>query len=468
MSNNFSSKSFAALLLLSVLIISSVLAMVTFPASASEQSNQQAGSTSVTSSSDTFAFVSNFETLTLEGWNRLTGSQPTVVTSVDYSGEPALMSVNPLGCECVQADYADKEFVDGLYTVSFQVAIDTSGPGAFFGLGSSGTQFVAVIGVENGNVVGGANLSSLVTIESVPLGTAQPSGWVYVVGNVAINKHGKGMMQVFIDESNASAATISVPQASQYSRALIETVGPGSAFYSDIVVSSTLLAKLFPRWNPMEGYGQGGACLCTTLNVKLLPLFSDLSADMILSSWSVPRANILSFQINANNLTGSTVPKTCVGFFQLGVDLNPNGYIAPWYVKGNDCVAHYFVGSHGVYSPPNSNLSLSILFEPASKQILFTINDSSISRVFSASIPYSDQAFNSMFTQLEFQPSGNISLISEYRLRGEMYNIEITTMRGLTEALPSSYMLPWSVDAPLSWSFTYYENDIAGYSQVSV
>jgi hypothetical protein len=73
----------------------------------------------------------------------------------------------------------------------------------------------------------------------------------------------------------------------------------------------------------MEGYGQGSG-----LVVGLLPAYSNLTAQMNLHSWSVPQNDILSFQINAMNLTGTTV-STCHGFFQLGVDLDPLGRIAP-------------------------------------------------------------------------------------------------------------------------------------------
>ena len=42
-----------------------------------------------------------------------------------------------------------------------------------------------------------------------------------------------------------------------------------------------------------------------------------------------------------------TVDSTCHGFFQLGVDLDPGGYIAPGTVPGTNCVAHYF--GHGYF-----------------------------------------------------------------------------------------------------------------------
>jgi hypothetical protein len=456
-----------AFLFLFVLISLSWVTIMQIPSSsASNGSNSKPSTTDSTNS--TFAFVSNFETLTLEGWRTINGSDASVITTVNYSGEPSLASSNPAKCPCVQEDYANKGFVTGLSAVSFQVAINSqSSSGAFFGLGTSDHQFVAVVGILDDYVVAGTNLSSITEVETIPQGAAQPAGWVYLVANVVEGKHSTWSMQVFVDESLSSAATISVPFAETYSGVVIETLGEGSGYYSDIVVSSTQLATLLPRWNPMEGYGQGGACLCKSLNVKLLPLFSNLSANMVLSSWSVPEANKLSFQINSLNYTGTVTPKSCVGFFQLGLDLNQNNYIAPWYVIGNNCVAHYFDGKAGVYSPPNSALLLSILFEKASHQIIFTILDTTISQKFTATIPYYGSAFDSMFTQLEFQPSGNISLIQEYQLAGQMYNIQIVKLGGQTEALPASYMLPWSVDAPLSWNFGYYENLYSGYAQIS-
>jgi hypothetical protein len=54
---------------------------------------------------------------------------------------------------------------------------------------------------------------------------------------------------------------------------------------------------------------------------------------MVLGSWNVPETGILSFQINAINCYGATY-YSCVGFFQLGMDIDPDGHIAPWYVEG--------------------------------------------------------------------------------------------------------------------------------------
>jgi hypothetical protein len=102
------------------------------------------------------------------------------------------------------------------------------------------------------------------------------------------------------------------------------------------------------------------------------------------------------------NYTGTTV-STCAGFFQLGLDLDPHGTIAPWYVSGADCEANYFT-LQPIPTPPGSELLLSIVDNSAARQISFTIDDVTIGRIFAASIPYRGSLFFGTYTQLEFQP----------------------------------------------------------------
>ena len=135
----------------------------------------------------------------------------------------------------------------------------------------------------------------------------------------------------------------------------------------------------------MEGYGQGSGLL-----VSLLPEFDNLTAQMVLNSWTTPQEGILSFQINAMNYYGTT-RSSCKGFFQLGVDLNPNGYISPWYVPGVNCFAHYFLHSNnpavqpGIPSPQGTHLTLSIVDDRSAKNIIFTIVDTTTYQTFSTS-----------------------------------------------------------------------------------
>jgi hypothetical protein len=396
--------------------------------------------------------------MTLEGWNGVQGSVPTVVSSPSYSGEPALRSSSVKGS---QIDFANKGFVTGLTSVSFQVALHTSTTGdGYFGLGSSDNSFVAVVGVSAGEVVAGPDLSKLKTVEPVPTGTAFPLGWVYIIGNV-YKSSGSWVMQVFVDQTDVVAKQVSVPNAGAYSGALIETT-MGTADYSNVIVSSYQLATLIPGYNNMEGYGQGSALL-----VKLLPAYYNLTARMTLNSWSTPQRNILSFQINAMNETG-TKKSTCDGFFQLGLDLNPGGAIAPWYVPGINCEAHYFAGPGGISSPAGTQLVLSIIFEQTSHEILFKIVDSTTSQTFMKSIPYNGGAFFASYTQMEFQPCCNTSPIGDYKLQGVLYDMQTTTLGGQTQKLPASYMLPFNLDAPPTWDLTYYQNSVSGYAESSI
>jgi hypothetical protein len=167
-----------------------------------------------------FASVSSFESLTLEGWQWLHGSNATVVSSENYSGEPSLMSSANRGN---QIDYANKGFLTGQTSLSFQVAMHaSSGAAGYVGLSSSTNNFVAVVGVRNGTVVAGSDLSSLKAVEAIPKKTAYPSGWVYIIADLS-NSKGSWQMQVFVDQTEKISRQVSVPNAGKYSGALIET-----------------------------------------------------------------------------------------------------------------------------------------------------------------------------------------------------------------------------------------------------
>jgi hypothetical protein len=294
-----------------------------------------------------------------------------------------------------------------------------------------------------------------------------PIGWVYLIADLTNLTSGSPVMHLYVDQTEMIDANVSVPKAGQYAGALIETTS-GTAYYSNIVVSSYQLAITIPGYNNMDGYGQGSALL-----VNLLPAYYNLTAQMTLKSWSVPQDNILSFQINAMNSTG-TKKSTCKGFFQLGLDLGINGSISPWYVPGINCEAHYSwpsqnggPGLRGVKSPQGTNLTLSIVWESGQQSIEFKIVDVSTSTVFETAIPYYGGAFYSTYTQMEFQPCCAAFPISSYKLDGEIYNMQITTIaRSSIEHLSSNYMLPFSLDTPSSWSLTYYQDSISGYTQI--
>jgi hypothetical protein len=413
-----------------------------------------------------FAFVSNFEDGKLDGWSSLSGKAPTVTTSVPYGGEPSLKSSASQG---PQVDTANQGFLTGGSFVSFQVAIDGVTGQGLFGLGTGGAA-LALVGMSNGNVVAGTDAAHLQTIAPVPVDSAYPAGWVYLTANVydaSTKSNPVGwVMQLFVDRTDQIAATVPVPGAAGYANAIIETLS-GTAYYSDLVVSSYQIPDYVPGYNNMEGYGQGSGAF-----VSLLPAYYNLTAQMDLEQWSTPQVGILSFQINAMNYYGVT-RSSCGGFFQLGIDLNPNGYIAPWYVEGKNCIAHYFLNSNsphiqqGIPSPSPTHLVLSIVFEQAAKQVVFTIVDTTTAQTFTASVPYGGDPFYGMYTQMEFQPCCNAYPISQYSLDGSVYGIQITTLTGARQALTSSYMLPFVLDAPPSWNFGYYQDSTSGYQQVS-
>lgn len=378
--------------------------------------------------------------------------------SPSYSGEPSLLSSTSKG---VQIDYANKGFVDGLTAVSMQVAIDPGqSSSALFGLGTSSDHFVEVVGVVNGKTVAGPDPSHLTTIGKIPTNTAYPAGWVYFTTDSFSNSSGT-YMQAFVDQTEAVNATVAVPNLANYTGALIETANQ-AAYYTNIVVTSYEIPITIPGYNNMEGYGQGSALL-----VKLLPEYYNLTAEMTLKSWSVPQNNILSFQINAMNSTG-TLKSTCRGFFQLGLDVNVNGDVAPWFVPGINCESNYFFSGRGISTPPGSELILSIVWSGADQDIVFTIRDKTTSQTFSSEIPYSGGGFYASYTQMEFQPCCNKYPITDYKFRGSLFNMQITEMSGKSEYLSANYMLPFTLDAPTSWNFNYYVGSNAGYNEESL
>ena len=404
-----------------------------------------------------FAFVNNFENLKLSPWSVLSGATPKVGFAglSNYSGEPTLTSTAASG---LQFDYIFGFIGRHEPVLSLQVAIraGTSNSG-FFGLSTTSHTDVALVGVENGTVVAGPNLTALTSIEKVPTNTAQPAGWVYIALNLSLTPS-TPTMSVYVDSTLAAAATVNVPKARSYADLTIETTF-GTVHFSDIMATTDPIAIVFPGYNNMEGYGQGSG-----LYVATLPEFKDYSATMTLDSWSVPQPGILSFQINAMNHTG-TVHSTCHGFFQLGVSLDKGGKITPWYVPGVNCVSTNFVSS--VSTPAGSVLNLSIIWEASNHTILFRIVDSTIGVTWQHWISYVGKGFFGAYTQMEFQPCCNRSSISNYALTGTLSNMIVTEINGTLMPLSENYMLPFLLDAPPSWDLTPYFGGTTSYTQLS-
>ncbi|HYM40867.1 MAG TPA: hypothetical protein VEY12_12135, partial [Thermoplasmata archaeon] len=268
-----------------------------------------------------FAFVSNFEDGTLDGWTTVSGTA-TISTTTTYSGEPALQ----LDAGKTQSGVVSHALPRENGTLSFQVAIDAGGNSGYLAFVDGTSSVVAVVGVSAGNVVAGADFKATQVIEPVPTGTAYPAGWVYLTGNL-VNVSTKSSvawtLQLFVDRTDVVAANLSVPEAGSTAGSLLETTS-GTVFYTNVILTTYGIPTYLPGYNNMMGYGQGSG-----LVVQLLPAYTTVSAEMVLHSWDTPQTGILSFQINALNLYGTT-RSSCVGFYQLGIDLNPDGMIAPW------------------------------------------------------------------------------------------------------------------------------------------
>ncbi len=425
----------------------------------------------VSNLSGKFAFVSDFEDHGLDGWTVAQGAA-SVVAYPSYAGEPVLKS--RAGADPPQVDRTSVGFIRNETWLSFQADVRPGNDGlGFLGLDSPSGP-VAVVGVGEGQVWAGPNPALAVAIAPVPTGTAQPAGWVYLLVNVFQKSSGGTTywtMSVFIDQTAAVAHRgIRVPDAGQYDGAVLETER-GTVDYTNLIFTTYQMALIAPYtvYNPMDGYGQGMG-----LNVQLLPAYTTLSAAFTLENWSVPVHGILSFQINAMNYIG-TVGNRCRGFFQIGIDLDPGGKIAPWYVPSG-CNADYFghTGPQGAWtgfpSPAGTRLSLSIRDDTAKQTIDFRIVDRSVTgpdRYWNASIPYSGGPFYSTFTQVEWQTySGHP--IDAYHFNGTMHALTVSG-GNLSAPMPLSaeYMLPIVLDAPPSWNLFYYHDVSAGYTQVS-
>ncbi|GAB6947050.1 hypothetical protein JCM16161A_11800 [Vulcanisaeta sp. JCM 16161] len=137
-----------------------------------------------------FAYVSNFEyvnePLSYYGWIPISGQTPVIVTQPNYWGEPALESTALNGEP--QIDIVNSSLiVRGDQFLSFQVAIYYGDGGSgFFGLVNSNYEPVAIVGVANGYVWAGPNLTDLKPV--VPLSKLSnalyPPGWVFIMVNV--------------------------------------------------------------------------------------------------------------------------------------------------------------------------------------------------------------------------------------------------------------------------------------------
>ena len=413
-----------------------------------------------------FAVVSNFEDGTLDAWTSVSGTA-SISSTTTYSGEPALQLAPGTKLPGLATHTVPKEN----NTLSFQVAMNAGTSTGYFGLLDGKNAAVFVVGVTGGNVVAGSDPATAQVVEAVPTGTAYPPGWVYLTGNL-VNVTGKSAtgwaLQLFVDRTDIVAANLSLSNVGDYALEFLQA-SSGTVYYSNIVLTTYGIPTYLPGYNNMMGYGQGSG-----LVVSLLPAYTNLRAEMILHSWDTPQTGILSFQINALNLYGTT-RSSCVGFYQLGIDLNPQGMIAPWWVNGRNCIAHYFIHSMspsiqpGIASPRETHLVLTITDNVANHSIDYQIVDTTVHpwAYFNASVPYSGTPFYGMYTQMEWQPCCSNYPIEKYQLSAALYSIQVTNAAGVTVPLKSDYMIPFILDAPPSWNFQYYDDATLGYGQMA-
>lgn len=418
-----------------------------------------------------FAFVSDFEGGSLGGWTAVQGSA-VIGATPNYAGEPSLNSTAVAGRP--QIEQAHRGFTAGATALALRADLYYLGGGTGY-VGFAGSHgAVALVGVAAGVVWAGPNLTALTRVGAIPASTAQPMGWVDLeaaITSANVSGHLRWTMDAYVDRTDVIAATgVAVPNAGAYSGAVLETTN-GTMDYTNIVLTSNQIPITIAGYNNMEGYGQGSG-----LVVGLLPAFTTLSATMTLTNWNVPQQGILSFQINAMNRVGTT-RSTCKGFFQLGVDVDPGGRIAPWYVPDGNCVAHYFNSKHptsinrGFPSPAGTTIRLTVRDNTTAGAIQFIETDLSITgpnRTLSASVPYTSTPFVGVYSQVEWQPC-----CSRFAIGGYFLNASLSGMSndGGTVAAPQTlsgaYMVPYVLDAPPSWSLTYYRAAAAAYDQVT-
>ena len=415
-----------------------------------------------------FAFVSEFtsgKSAPFYGWSLL-GAPSGITSSVNYFGEPSLQ----LSKGAVA--WTDKNISTGDQLVSFQFAVNAaSGNGTFAITDPAGNLELAYVTVNGDNVIAGATGNGAVVKGTAPASSAYSNGWMYISGNLyntSTNKQLSWTMQLFVDQTISVFANVNVPLGYLYGGLELSDTS-GTTYFTNVIFSSYEIPIYLPGYNNMEGYGQASGLL-----VSLLHPITTLHANMILNDWNTPQVGILSFQINAMNYYGTT-RSSCVGFFQLGIDLNPNGTISPWYVEGTNCFAHYFLSSNnpavqsGFKTPDGTRLGLTIQDIPAEKMIVFQIIDYNMTgqdRYWNATMPYSGSEFYGTYTQMEFQPVAE-SHILDYHFNGSLYNMTYGSSTSDMTLLNNSYMLPFTLDAPATWSLTYYSGQEAGYSQIA-
>lgn len=415
-----------------------------------------------------FAFVSRFTSggnYSDYGWTLLGGVSTILISkSMNYYGEPSLELSNKTNL------FTDQNITTGGQVTSFQFAINAAFGRGSFSITNSDGHSIASISVSGRNVTISTNKSNSSPTGMMPLTSPPKEGWSLISGNLYNDSNGNGSdwnLQIFVDNTISVFANLSAPLGYSYGGIEISSLA-GHIYFTDIVFSSYKMTQFIPGYNNMEGYGQGSGLIA-----HLLKPFQILHTNIVLDNWSVPRLSSLSFQINALNYSAALNP-TAKGFFQLGIDLDPKGRIAPWYVGGKDAIAVYFPthAQEGVFpgfiTPNYTLLGLTIEYIPTEGKIFFQILDYNVSgsaRYWNATVAYNGPEFYATYTQLE-TPNMSQSQLTRYHFNGTMTNITYGSDFSSMSPLGNGYMLPYSINAPTVWSFTYYDGNSAGYHQI--
>ncbi len=414
-----------------------------------------------------FAFISEFTSggnYSNYGWKLICGTEAPIISySTTYFGEPSLALTEGTSIA------THRNIVEGFHSVSFQYAMRIPGESGTFEVTSSSGMSVASVTVAGGTAYIGTNPEVAPVAKSIPNSDLLSGGWLLVSGNLFQNNSGSNLpwtFQVFLGGTDSVFGEISAPLGSDYSGIELSS-GDGSAYFTDVIVSNEQIGFIQQGQNSMEGYGQGSGSL-----FSLMQPFDTVRADVLLNNWTSSLFGVFSIQINVMNYTGALNP-TGIGFFQLGVDLDPNGLIAPWHVNGVNEVAMYFPDHIGPtdfpgFSTPNGTiLQLTIFYNTSAHDILFQIVDESIwgsGRYWNAVIPYSGPPFYAAYTQMEAS-AVNMTQTTGFGFSGEMFNISYGQVPNYLTPFNSSYMVPYFINTPNSWNLGYYNQSISGYSQ---
>ncbi|MEM0128371.1 MAG: hypothetical protein QXO03_04720 [Thermoplasmatales archaeon] len=452
------------IIVLVILVASGAIGIIPLTLSPDNQSYLYTTENSIPTNptSGDFAFVSifsvgsNYSSL---GWKLTSGDQPVVTSSKMSGGQPSLFL--PQGSEIASS----RSFPPGDRLLSFQFAVKAWSGTFVFSIVNSSLQNILSISLQ------AASLSAISGNETKRIGiqgsAAESGGWLLIQGTTFENistSNGSWNLELFSGGNDVPLANISIRDMSSYSGLTVSSLN-GSAYLSDVIFTSDPIALTLPGYNIMEGYGQGSGDIA-----QLLGPFTVLRADIILYNWSSASFGAMSLQINALNYSASLNP-TAKGFFQVGIDLDPAGSIAPWYVSGTNAIAVYFPNFYnpdfmpGIQSPNGTRLSLSIEYLTARHLVLMQVIDYSVGRQFefwNASVQYSGPPFYSAYTQLELSSSVSPDKYSGHFL---IYNITYGNSLESMQPFAPDYELPYSINAPSNWHIGPYNFTINGYSE---